>query len=231
VEEEAGLLTTHFDGARLAAAVARRASGLPLEQVLGRATFAGVTVQLGEGCFVPRARAGTLVDAVTRLASTASTIVDLGTGCGALAAAVASRHPAARVHAVEIDEGELRWARVNGSTFGFTVHAGSWWSAVPAALRGRVDVGVAYLPHVPTNELERIHPDFRMHEPTGAVDGGADGLEPLRAVMANIDRWLSTGGAFVTLVAAEQVEAALRIAPFAVEEDGSDAVLRWAQAT
>lgn len=229
-EEEAALLSVRFDGARLAAAVARRASGVPVEQVLGRAAFAGVTVELGEGCFVPRGRATVLVDAAANLTSTASVVVDLGTGCGALAAALADRLPDAQVHAVEIDDQQLPWARRNASTFGFTVHAGSWWSALPATLRGSVDLAVAYLPHVPTAQLEWVHTDFRLHEPSGAVDGGSDGLDPLREVVAGLPGWLSPAGRFATLVAAEQVEAALRIAPFTVEEADEDAVLVLAQA-
>jgi release factor glutamine methyltransferase len=229
-EDEAALLSARFTGSRLAVAVARRASGVPLEQVLGAASFSGVSVALGEGCFVPRARATALVDVAARLGSAASIVADLGTGCGALAAAMACRLPAAHVHAVEIDDGELAWARINASTFGFTVHGGSWWSALPATLRGSVDLAVAYLPHVPTAQLDWIHADFRLHEPARTVDGGADGLDPLRVVTGGMAEWLSPGGSFVTLVAAEQVDNALRIAPFAVTTAGEDAILVWDQA-
>jgi release factor glutamine methyltransferase len=229
-EDEAALLSARFTNSRLAAAVARRASGVPLEQVLGAASFAGVSVKLGEGCFVPRARAAALVDVAARVGSAASVVVDLGTGCGALAAAIAARLPSAQVHAVEVDDGALAWARINASTFGFTVHAGSWWSALPASLRGSVDVAVAYLPHVPTAHLDRIHADFRLHEPLRSVDGGSDGIDPLRDVVAGTAEWLAPGGSLVTLVAAEQVDDTLRIAPFAVEEAGEDAVLVLDQA-
>ncbi|HUQ00650.1 MAG TPA: methyltransferase [Aeromicrobium sp.] len=230
-EEEATLLATRFSGPRLAAAVARRTSGTPVEQVLGESSFAGIAVQLGERCFVPRARAAVLVDAAARLGPSDATIVDLGAGCGAIAAAVSARRPGAEVHAVEIDERALGWARANASAFGFSVHEGSWWAALPSSLRGRVDVAVAYLPHVPTAQLDRIHPDFRRHEPTRAVDGGPDGLQPLRDVVAGMPHWLAPGGVFVTLVAAEQVDPALQIAAFAVDEADDDAVLVWTQAT
>lgn len=224
-DEEAALLSARFAGPQLAAAVARRSSGVPVEQVLGSASFAGVTVELGERCFVPRTRATVLVDAAARLGSTASVVVDLGTGCGPLAAAIAERLPQAQVHGVEIDEEQLPWALRNAATFGFTAHAGSWWSALPATLQGSVDLAVAYLPHVPTAQLEWIHPDFRLHEPSRAVDGGSDGLDPLRQVLAGMAEWLAPTGRFATLVAREQVEAALRIAPFAVEDADEDVVL------
>jgi release factor glutamine methyltransferase len=225
-EEEAALLTAAFSGPSLASAVLCRASGQPLEQVIGMASFAGVSVALGEGCFVPRARAAVLVDAAAALGE--RVMVDLGAGCGGVAAALAARAPGAAVHAVEIDPTQLGWARVNAASFGFSVHAGSWWSALPASLRGAVDVAVAYLPHVPTDRLDAIHPDFRRHEPLSAVDGGVDGLDPLRAVAADVHAWLRPGGAFVTLVSSQQVGEALAIAPFAVREMEDDAVLTLA---
>ena len=86
------------------------------------------------------------------------------------------------------------------------------------SLAGRVDLAVAYLPHVPTSRLAEIHPDFRTHEPTVSVDGGPDGLDPLRAVLADADRWLAPGAVFVTLLARTQA-ADLDLEVVAVDED------------
>ena len=94
----------------------------------------------------------------------------------------------------------------------------SWWSGLPASLAGRVDLAVAYLPHVPTARLQEIHPDFRAHEPALSVDGGPDGLDPLRTVVADADHWLAPGGAFVTLVSRDQA-AVLDLVVLAVDDD------------
>jgi release factor glutamine methyltransferase len=88
------------------------------------------------------------------------------------------------------------------------VHEGDWWDALPPDLRGTLDLAVAYLPHVPTARLDEIPGDYRAHEPDLSVAGGPDGLDPLHAVLASMDDWLSPDGVLVTLVADEQLEAA-----------------------
>jgi release factor glutamine methyltransferase len=205
-EDEAAAVWSTFDeaGAR-AAAVAARVSGQPLEQVVGWAEFGPVRVSLAPGVFVPRRRAEAILEPAVAARPDARVVVDLGCGAGALAASLAVLLPDAEVHGVELDEDALACARRTG---GFTVHRGSWWSGLPADLAGRVDLAVAYLPHVPTERLDDIHPDFRAHEPAMSVDGGADGLDPLRAVLADADDWLAPGGVFVTLLSRDQAEAA-----------------------
>jgi release factor glutamine methyltransferase len=184
--------------------VAARRAGLPLEQALGVARFAGVEVEVGEGVFVPRRRAEPLVDDAVAAAPDARVVVDLGCGSGAIAAALHARLPRAQVHAADIDPVALRFAARNGRRHGFEAHLGDWWQALPRTLRGKVDLAVAYLPHVPTARLSGIAGDYRAHEPDRAVAGGADGLDPLRAVVAGMDDWLSPDGVLVTFLAEEQ---------------------------
>jgi release factor glutamine methyltransferase len=193
------------DEERADAVVAARANGIPLEHVLGVAMFAGVEVEVGPGVFVPRTRAEVLVDAAIAARPDARVVVDLGTGSGAFAAALATRLPHAQVHAADLDPAALAYARRNANRYGFTVHEGDWWDALPRELQGRVDLAVAYLPHVPTARLDEIPGDYRAHEPDLAVAGGPDGLNPLRAVLRDMDRWLGPEGVFVTLVAEEQL--------------------------
>jgi release factor glutamine methyltransferase len=139
-------------------------------------------------------------------------LIDVGCGTGALVEEQRGQRPAV---GVDLDETALACARRTG---GFTVHQGSWWSGLPSSLAGGVDLAVAYLPHVPTSRLPGIHQDFRAHEPVLSVDGGADGLDPLRAVLADADRWLARRGAFVTLVSREQATV-LDLAVLASDED------------
>jgi len=187
------------------AVVTARGNGVPLEHALGVALFAGVEVFVGAGVFVPRARAEVLVDEAVAARPDARVIVDLGTGSGAIAAALAARLPDADIHAADLDPQALTYARRNAARYGFTVHEGDWWDALPPALRGTVDLAVAYLPHVPTPRLDDIPGDYRAHEPTLAVAGGPDGLDPLRQVLTTMDDWLSPDGLLVTLVADEQL--------------------------
>lgn len=193
--------------------VAARAAGVPLEQALGVAVFAGLDIAVAPGVFVPRRRAETLVDAGLAARPVARVVVDLGCGSGAIAAALATRLPAAEVHAGDIDDAALDCAARNASRFGFAVHRGDWWDALPRDLAGRVDLAVAYLPHVPTARLPEIPDDFRRHEPERAVAGGPDGLDPLRAVLRDLDTWLAPDGLLVTLIAKEQREAAETLIP------------------
>ncbi len=188
--------------------VAARAAGVPLEHALGVAVFAGLELAVGAGVFVPRRRAEVLVAAALIARPDADVVVDLGCGCGALAAALASRLPEATVYAVDVDETAIAYAVGNAARYGFTARQGDWWEALPRALRGRIDLAVAYLPHVPGARLPGILDDYRRHEPELAVAGGADGLDPLRAVTRNLDDWLAPDGVLVTLVAEEQLEAA-----------------------
>src|SRR4051812_1598770 len=211
-EEEAAEVRRVLGAGDPSGVVAARARGVPLEQALGLARFAGVDVALDPGVFVPRHRAAVLVDAAAEAAPGARVVVDLGCGSGAIAAALTRALPGAAVHACDIDAAAVATAARNGAVFGFAVHRGDWWDALPAVLLGRVGLAVAYLPHVPTRLLGTIPRDFREHEPDRTVDGGGDGLDPFRAVLAGAPRWLAADGALVTLVATEQVPAALAAA-------------------
>jgi release factor glutamine methyltransferase len=204
-DEAAEIRRVHGDDEKAVdAVVAARGAGVPLEHVLGVARFAGVDVEVGDGVFVPRSRAEPLVDEAVAVAPDARVVVDLGTGTGAIAAALHRRLPHAQVHGVEIDPAALRYAARNGRRHGFEAHLGDWWQALPRALRGRVDLAVAYLPHVPTARLSGIPGDYRRHEPDRAVAGGPDGLDPLRAVVAGMDEWMAPDGVLVTFLADEQ---------------------------
>ena len=193
------------------AVVTARGNGVPLEHALGVALFAGVEVEVGPSVFVPRARAEVLVDEAVAARPDARVVVDLGTGSGAIAAALTARLPHADIHGADLDPVAVRYARRNAARYGYTVHEGHWWDALPPALRGTVDLAVAYLPHVPTTRLDEIPGDYRAHEPDLSVAGGADGLDPLRRVLAALDDWLAPGGILVTLVADEQRENARRL--------------------
>jgi release factor glutamine methyltransferase len=192
-EDEARLLTAAArSAAELDDMVARRAAGLPLEHVLGWAEFCGLRVAVEPGVFVPRRRTGFLARHAVALTPAGATVVDLCCGSGAVAAVVAGAVPDAVLHAVDVDPAAVRCARRNVPDG--DVHEGDLYEPLPAALRGRVDVLVANAPYVPTGAIGLMPPEARLHEPRVALDGGADGLDVLRRVVAGSPDWLAPAG-------------------------------------
>lgn len=204
-EEEADLLlASTADAAELERRVLRRIAGEPLEQILGWAAFMGLRLRIEPGVFVPRHRSEALVREAAALASPGGTALDLCCGSGALGAALAALVPGLRHVAADLDPLAVRCARAN--TAG-EVFEGDLFAALPEALRGRVDVLIANAPYVPTAEIARLPAEFREHELRAALDGGVDGLDLQRRVIAEAPRWLAPGGALLIETSSAQAPA------------------------
>lgn len=219
-EDEARLLLARASTpGELHALVGRRVAGEPLEQVLGWAQFHGLEVVVEPGVFVPRRRTELLVDETLRLLGgrdagpVRPVVVDLCCGSGAVGLAVATAMTASRVdvelHAADVDPAAVRCARRNLDAVGGQVHEGDLDAALPADLRGRVDVMAANAPYVPTADLTLMPPEARDHEPSVALDGGSDGLDLLRRVVACAPGWLAPGGHVVVETSRRQAPALL----------------------
>jgi release factor glutamine methyltransferase len=207
-EDEARLLAEAAgDPARLDGLVGRRVAGEPLEHVVGWAEFCGLRIAVGPGVFVPRRRTEFLVEQAVPLAAPGAVVVDLCCGSGALGAALATAVPGVRLHAADLDPAAVECAGRNLAGLG-EVHRGDLFGALPASLRGRVDVLLANVPYVPTGELGLLPPEARTHEPRQALDGGADGLAVLRRVAAGAASWLAPGGCVLSEVGRHQAPAA-----------------------
>ncbi|MFF1694894.1 putative protein N(5)-glutamine methyltransferase [Streptomyces sp. NPDC058257] len=194
-EDEARLLVaTACDHTELAAMVERRAAGRPLEHVLGWAEFRGLRIAVDAGVFVPRRRTEFLVQEAAALAGPGAVVVDLCCGSGALGAALGAAVGRIELHAADIDPAAVRCARRNVADAGGRVYEGDLYEPLPVALRGRVDVLLANVPYVPTDEVGLLPPEARIHEARVALDGGADGLDVLRRVTGDAARWLAPGG-------------------------------------
>lgn len=213
-EEEADLLIAAADGPeRLSAMVERRVAGDPLEHILGWCDFAGVRVGLEPGVFVPRRRTELLVrEAVRLLPPGPAIVVDLCCGSGAIGLAIASaaggRAGRVELHASDVDPVAVRCARRNLASVGGRVYQGDLYHPLPAGLRGRIDVLTANVPYVPTGEIALLPPEARLHEPQVALDGGTDGLDLFRRVVAPARGWLAPGGHLLVEVSPAQVAAA-----------------------
>jgi release factor glutamine methyltransferase len=190
-EDEAELLIaaapTASDLARL---VDQRVAGLPLEQVLGWAEFCGLRMAIDPGVFVPRRRSEFLVRQAADVMRTGAVVVDMCCGSGAIGAALAVVRPI-ELYAVDIDPAAAACAcrNIDGH-----VYQGDLYEPLPATLQSHVDVLVVNAPYVPTDELDFMPPEARLYEPQVALDGGADGLDIQRRVVASAPLWLAPTG-------------------------------------
>ena len=186
---------------RFAALVDERAARVPLQHLTGTAPFRHVELSVGPGVFVPRPEteliAGWVLERITGLVE--PTVVDLGTGSGAIALSVANEHPGARVLAVERDAGAIEWTRHNAATraaAGDTpvqVLAGDMTDpGLLTELDGTVDVVVSNPPYVPDGA--RLPREVADHDPPLALWGGPDGLDVVRGLLVTAARLLRPGG-------------------------------------
>jgi len=193
--------------------VARRATRVPLQHLIGRATFRRVELAVGPGVFVPRPETEVLVgwalDALERARQTnpEPVVADLATGSGAIAAALADEAPWARVHAVELDDDAFAWASRNLSGTGVDLRHGDMADEL-ADLDGQVDVVVSNPPYIPLEAWESVSVEGRDHDPALALWAGDDGLDLMRVLERSASRLLRPGGVVVAEHADEQGTAA-----------------------
>jgi release factor glutamine methyltransferase len=197
--------------------VARRAAREPLQHLTGRAPFRTVELAVGPGVFVPRPETEqvaehAVVEAAAVLRGTGGVlVVDLCTGSGAIAVAVAVEVPGAVVYAVELDASAHAWAARNVDALapGVRLHRGDARTAL-RDLDGTVDVVVSNPPYVPPGAVP-VDPEVARHDPAVALYGlGPDGLEVPRGVARAAARLLRPGGLLVMEHAEVQDEAARR---------------------
>lgn len=180
--------------AEYGALVGQRSQRIPLQHLLGSAAFGPLTLSVGPGVFIPRPETEALLEWAHAVAvPPGGVIVDLCTGSGALALALAAHRPDARVIAVEQSEAALRYARANAATSAVEmVHGDVTDSDVLADLTGEVDLVVANPPYIPDGaELE---PEVAEHDPHTALFGGPDGMAVIGPIVALAARLLRPGG-------------------------------------
>jgi release factor glutamine methyltransferase len=201
--------------------VARRAAREPLQHLTGSAWFRRVELLVGPGVFVPRPEtellAGWAVEAATGL--TDPVVVDLGTGSGAIAKAVADEVPTARVHAVELDERAHGWAARNLTGTGVDLRLGDLSDAFDD-LVGTVDVVVSNPPYIPHEAWESVAAEVRDHDPDLALYAAGDGLDIIRVVERRAALLLRAGG----VVGVEHADVQGESAPAVFTDAG-----RWEQ--
>lgn len=191
--------------------IERRAAREPLQHITGRAPFRSMELSIGPGAFVPRPEteqvAQLAIDALRAVASPSPRGVDLGTGSGAIALALATEVPHATVWGVENSPEAYIWARRNqvetkahNATMVFIDLA----DALPE-LNGTVDVVISNPPYIPADAIPR-DPEVRLFDPAHALYGGDDGLDVVHAVSATALRLLHPGGTLVIEHGEQQAE-------------------------
>ncbi|ACA19079.1 protein-(glutamine-N5) methyltransferase, release factor-specific [Methylobacterium sp. 4-46] len=199
----------------LSAALRRRASGEPVARILGAWEFWGLPFRLSPDTLVPRPDTETLVEAALDLGhprDAALRLLDLGTGSGCLLVALLSEWPRAEGVGIDLSLEALRTARANAARNGVGARAawlrGDW----AAALAGRFDVAVANPPYIAANLIPGLAPEVRDHDPRLALDGGADGLDCYRVILAQAADFLAPGGHLVVEIGYDQEEALRHLA-------------------
>jgi len=185
---------------RVLALLDRRAAHEPLQYVLGVEDFAGVRLAVGPGTFIPRPETELLVErALAGGPAGPATVLDLGTGSGAIACAVAAQRPASLVWAVELDPVAAGWARANVGRLGLAdrvqVVEGDLFAPLRGLdLAGGADLVLANPPYLATPTLAELPAEVREWEPARALDGGPDGLAVVGRILDEAPAFTRPGG-------------------------------------
>jgi release factor glutamine methyltransferase len=216
-----GEQATERSVARFDELVARRAEGEPLQYVLGSWGFRSLDLMVDRRVLIPRPETESVVDvALTELdrlggAERPTTVVDLGTGSGAIGLSIATERVRSEVWLTDVSEPALEVARANLVGIGrgaarVRVATGDWFGALPDSLRGRLDLVVSNPPYVPVDV--ELPSEVARWEPTSALYAGADGTSALRRLIALAPTWLQAQGALVCELSPEQAEVVRELA-------------------
>lgn len=180
---------------RYEAAVTRRARGEPVAYVLGEKEFWSLPLAVTPAVLIPRPETERLVElALERLpAHSTARVLDLGTGSGAVALALAHERPAARVVGTDVAAAAIEVARGNAHRLGLAnveFRTGSWYASVAGERHALI---VSNPPYVADDD-PRVERDVRLHEPHGALYSGMDGLDALRVITSGAGAHLDAGG-------------------------------------
>lgn len=223
VEEASGVEPSEFHGVLASPAtvrgvasfdkmVARREQGEPLQYVVGRWGFRHLDLMVDKRVLIPRPEteevAGLAIDEIkARSIERELLVADLGTGSGAIGLSIASECPSTRVLATDVSAEALQVARANLAGIGraasrVSLHEGSWFDALPASVRGSLDVLISNPPYVTdAEELPAVVADW---EPSRALRASGNGLDDLTVIVDGADEWVTPGGAVILEMAPNQ---------------------------
>lgn len=186
--------------ARAIAFVERRLAGEPVARIIARQAFWGLELEIGPDTLVPRPDTETLVEAALGFIDSdgrrdeALALLDIGTGSGAILLALLSELPKAEGIATDRVANALTIARGNARRLGLAKRAGFVAGNWAEAVGGPFDLVLANPPYIESETIAGLQIEVRNHDPHVALDGGADGLDAYRAILADLDRLMARRG-------------------------------------
>ncbi len=198
--------------------IGRLAAGEPLEYLIGRAGFHRIELEVSPFVLVPRPETEILVEAAidTLRGSPRPLVADAGTGSGAIALAIASALPNARVVALDLSRPALQVAARNVQALGLEDRVALVNGDLLDCVAAQFDLVAANLPYVATGDLVGPSAGVGRYEPLLALDGGPDGLDVVRRLLSQLRRVVRPGGSALLEIGAAQGAAALELAHVSV---------------
>ncbi|BBC23730.1 peptide chain release factor N(5)-glutamine methyltransferase [Pseudanabaena sp. ABRG5-3] len=191
----------------------RLSDRLPVQYLAGSLTWRDLELQVTPAVLIPRPETELIVDIIAEHCQNEiyqnGTWVDLGTGSGAIAIALAQHFPQAQIHAVDFSESALEIAKINANinTQKIKFHHGSWFEPLAKLnLQNKLAGIVSNPPYIPSNEVLHLQPEVTNHEPHSALDGGQDGLDDIRELVDAAPAYLISGGFWIIEMMAGQAE-------------------------
>jgi len=180
--------------------VRRRANREPLQYILETLEFYGMELKVDQRALIPRQETEELVEQIVKQLSEApKSILDLGTGSGALALAFASEYTEAAIDAVDISPSAISLAKENAHSLGLEsriqFYEGSWFEPLGTGQR-QYDLIVSNPPYLTQKEMTTAEPEVTDYEPHNALVSGKDGLDAIRTLFNHVDTFLKEGGLF-----------------------------------
>ncbi|MBL7151776.1 MAG: peptide chain release factor N(5)-glutamine methyltransferase [Candidatus Omnitrophica bacterium] len=192
------------EGSRLSLALRKRALGQPLQYILGRTEFMGLTFKLTPDVLIPRPETELLVETALKIVRKFASsqvrklkILDLGTGSGCIAVSLAKSLPEAKIYASDISAGALEVAKENAALNKVNIEfmQSDLFSNYPLSAI-RYPLIISNPPYIPTEEIDKLQPEIR-YEPKVALDGGSDGVFFFRRIIKESPPHLARGGLLV----------------------------------
>ncbi len=188
----------------------RRAAGEPAHHLTGVCSFWGRDFEVCADVLVPRPETELVIEVLLGLPLTAEArVLDVGTGSGCIAATLAAERPRWRVAAVDRSPAAVAVARRNIRRHDVDVHL--WLGDLSSAVAPGIDAVVANLPYIPSEGIDRLSPEVR-HDPRSALDGGPDGLDLVRRLLAELPRLLRPCGGAVFEIGEDQAGSVAELA-------------------
>lgn len=188
---------------------------VPVQYLAGVTPWRDFELKVSPAVLIPRPETELLIDLAIAHATPElqkGHWVDLGTGSGAIAIALARAFPQAQIHAVDQSAEALSIAKTNAEALKVSIqfYQGSWFEPL-AHLKGKLSAVISNPPYIPTQTVQELQPEVKLHEPHAALDGGQDGLACIRQLVSEAPDYLRSGGLWMIEMMAGQAEAVVQL--------------------